>query len=348
MRLAPGGPVLVPSFDGARTVLTDPDRFVLPFDVSRRAVRRHGRSVPKDTTPLPADAVALGREVFARELARAAAGLGPESTEVDTLVLLREPVGRSTTAALLPDLDPVRRDGIADLVVAWVDALGPVISAQRPPGRWSRVRRTEQRSWRALLAGLRAAGVPGPAAVATALAAGVQVPIAAGSWCLTLLAADPDLQDRLRAEPGLVLPFVWEVLRLYPPTWLLARITASEVEVDGTRLPPYTPVVVSPVALGRLPRLVPGPDRGRSSLDRLDPDRWTGSDVRPGAWLAFGAGPHACPGRSLGLAQLTLLTSWATTTDLEATAPLQVDTDRGLSPRPSAVVVSAHAHPPGS
>jgi cytochrome P450 len=168
----------------------------------------------------------------------------------------------------------------------------------------------------------------------------VQVPVAAGAWCLTQLAAEPGLQDSLREAPELALPFVWEVLRLYPPTWLLPRVTTHEVTLGTTTLPAYTPVLVSPVALGRLPQLVPDPSRGFGELGVLDPLRWTKSDVRPGAWLPFGAGPHACPGRNLGLAQLTQLVGWVSEFELSTTRRSVPDTSRGLSPNPSEIRVS--------
>jgi cytochrome P450 len=104
-------------------------------------------------------------------------------------------------------------------------------------------------------------------------------------------------------------------------------------------IPPYAPVLVSPVALGRLPELVPGPESGCSSLDELDPERWSNGEHRPGAWLPFGAGPHACPGRNLGLAQLTHLASWSSAFELASPGPPAVDTSRGLSPAPSRISV---------
>ena len=96
---------------------------------------------------------------------------------------------------------------------------------------------------------------------------------------------------------------------------------------------------MSPVALGRLPELVPGPQSGCSPLDELDPERWSHEGTPPGAWLPFGAGPHACPGRNLGLAQLTHLVSWASDFELASPGPPAVDTSRGLSPSPSVIGV---------
>ena len=328
--------LLVANLDGAREVLTRDDDFTLPFDVARQSIRvpRDQGRTTKDFPPLSAAAAQHGREVFVAELDAV-----DVPSEPDALQVLRLPVARSTTASVVPDASLTDRDRIAELVLDWVDALAPIISADRPPARWSAARRTERGVRRALFAALRSAGVDDPAIVATALAAGVQVPIAAGAWCLVLLAHDATLQRRLREDPSLGTALVWEVLRLYPPTWLIARITTRAVEIGQAAVPAYRPVVVSPVALGRLPDLVPGPEHGLAALDRIDVDRWAGGTHRPGTWLPFGAGRHACPGRSLGLAQLVAVVGWAGGLDLEPTAPLGIDADRGLAPAPSAVRV---------
>jgi hypothetical protein len=320
----------------SRTVLTHPVDFELPYDVSRRRIRR-AEGPGKATPPLSPASVAVGRQTLVDELAAAEPSFG--GSGLDTLVFLRDPVARSTTAALVPEADLASRNEIAGLVLAWIDSLAPIIGAARSPRRWSRSRRGEQRALRTLVDTLTRLGCDDAAARATTLAAGIQVPIAAGAWCLTQLACRPDLRRRLRDDPGVALPYVWEILRLYPPTWVLPRISTRDYVLGGGSIPAYTAVLVSPVALGRLPELVPGPTSGCSPLDELDPERWIREDQRPGAWLPFGAGPHACPGRNLGLAQLTYLVSWARDFELSSPGPPAVDTSRGLSPSPSVIRV---------
>jgi hypothetical protein len=334
--LSTGGPTLVTTLADSRTVLTRPVDFELPFDVSRQRIRR-AEGPGKATPPLSPSAVAVGRQTLVDELAAAEPSFS--GSGLDTFVFLRDPIARSTTAALVPEADVASRNQVADLVLAWIDALGPIISAARSPRRWSRSRRTEQRALRTLLGALTRLGCDDAPARATTLAAGIQVPIAAGAWCLTQLACRPDLRRRVLEDPDFALPYVWEILRLYPPTWVLPRISTRESTVGGRRLPAYSAVLVSPVALGRLPSLVPGPVSGCSSLDVLDPARWSPEGQRPGAWLPFGAGPHACPGRNLGLAQLTHLVWWASGFELTSPGPPNVDTSRGLSPTPSRIDV---------
>jgi hypothetical protein len=336
VQLATGGATLVTTLGDARTVLTNADDFELPFDVSRQRFRRAERP-RKATPPLSPGAVAVGRQIFVSELAATEPSFAGHG--LDTLAFLRDPVARSTTAALVPEADIATRNQIAALVLAWIDALAPVISAARAPRRCSRVRRTEQRAHRTLIRSLANLGVHDPAGRAATLAAGVQVPIAAGAWCLTQLACRPDLRRRLHDDPDVALPYVWEILRLYPPTWVLPRVSTREYVLGGRPIPAYTPILVSPLALGRLPDLVPGPASGGSPLEELDPERWSQAEHRPGAWLPFGAGPHACPGRNLGLAQLTHLVSWSSAFELTSAGEPAVDTSRGLSPAPSRIDV---------
>lgn len=315
----------------AREVLTDPARFDFPSDVSRTGdltgSRGESRSGHTQFSPLAPSQVEIGRVTFAREWADVV--LEHEQTApdepYDAMVALRRPVARATTGAALPTLDTARRDEVADAVLGWIDALGPVIAARRPPGRWSRKRQAESAARHHLervLEGIEGVGRPGE--MATFLAAGVQVPIAAGAWLLALLADHPS---------GIVDPVdaAWETLRLTPPTWITARITVEPVDLGGTHIPSGSVVMVSPLLLGRSEDLVPGDPKGIASFD---PSRWRDELRRPGAWLPFGAGPHACPGRNLGFAQLVELARWGVDHELMLSERVFVDQSRGIAPRP--------------
>src|SRR6478672_1514522 len=197
------GPWLVTTPALARRVLTDHVRFDFPGDVSRSgdlsSSKGESRSGHVTFAPLTRDEVVRGTEVFEREWDLA-----------------------------LAEHDRRTRDLVADLTLAWIDSLAPVIAARRPPRRWSRVRRAEQAARYALddaLAAVPHLAAP-PPHVATVLAAGVQVPVAAGAWLLAWLAAHPAGQ----ADPAHV---VWETLRLTPPTWITARITTEPVDLAG-------------------------------------------------------------------------------------------------------------------
>lgn len=337
--LGPHGPWLTTTPGQARQVLTDVSRFDFPGDVTRsgdlsgsRGDTRSGHVVFQPVEPTQ---VARGVAVFAAEwdTALSAHARSTPDEAYDAMVLLRRPVARSTTAAVLPSLDLELRDLVADLVLGWIDALAPVIAARRPPRRWSRVRRAERDARVALeeaLAAIPDLGVP-PHVTATMLAAGIQVPIAAGAWLLAWLASHAtDGPDPVHV--------VWETLRLTPPTWITARVTTREVDLDGHRVPAGSVVLVSPLLLGRQPELVPG---APADVPGFDPRRWRDATQRPGAWLPFGAGPHACPGRHLGMAVLTNLAEWALTRDLSLSERVAIDQSRGLAPLPCRFTISA-------
>ncbi|WP_322920286.1 cytochrome P450 [Nocardioides renjunii] len=334
--LGPHGPWLATTPGLAKRVLTDPASFDFPGDVSRSGDlsgstgdTRSGHTV---FAPLAAEDVARGRAVFGDEWRAAllAHDRSEPATPYDAMALLRRPVARSTAAAVLPGLATPERDLVADLVLAWVDALGPVIAARRPPHRWSRARRAERVTRVALEDALDPVADRDRSAtqLATMLAAGTQVPVAAGAWLIAWLAQHPSEAPGETVDP---VHAVWETLRLTPPTWVTARITTADVDLDGQLVPQGRVVLVSPLLLGRSEELVPG-DGER--LADFDPARWTDPDRRPGAWLPFGAGPHACPGRTLGLAQLVHVAQWASAQEIALVEDVSVDQSRGILPSP--------------
>lgn len=341
--LGPSGPWLTTTPGQARQVLTDVTTFDFPGDVSRSgdlsASKGDTRSGHLTFAPVTPDQVARGLATFTREWAAALADhdrVAP-GRPYDAMALLRRPVARSTTAAVLVEAGDDQRALVGDLVLDWIDALAPVIAARRPPRRWSRVRRVERDARIALEDTLtRIPGLDGtPAQVATMLAAGIQVPIAAGAWLLAWIGDHPT---------GVVEPVqaVWETLRLTPPTWITARITTREVDLDGQVVPAGAVVLVSPLLLGRLPDLVPGDPAGISGFD---PHRWADGAQRPGAWLPFGAGPHACPGRALGMAVLVELARWTTGREITLSEHVGIDQSRGIAPLPCHFTITARREP---
>ena len=339
VRLGAKGPWLASTPAVARQVLMDPVRFDFPGDVSRSGdlsgstgETRSGHTVFAPLTPAQ---VAVGSTIFDLEWARVVAEHDrvAHGTPYDAMLALRLPVARSTAAAVLPSVEEESRNAIGDLTLTWIDALGPVIAARRPPARWSRKRRNEQIARVALEDALDALPDHGRSATqaATMLAAGIQVPIAAGSFLLAWIA-----QHSTRAVDPL--NAVWETIRLTPPTWITPRITAEDVEIDGQVIPAGRVILVSPLLLGRFPDLVPGEP---AELDRFSPQRWEGTRRRPGAWLPFGAGPHACPGRTLGLAQLVSLATWALSREITLSERAGIDQSRGIFPAPCRFTVSA-------
>ncbi|NRQ40221.1 cytochrome P450 [Nonomuraea sp. NN258] len=103
---------------------------------------------------------------------------------------------------------------------------------------------------------------------------------------LTLL-RHPDLLERVRAEPGLIVPAVEELLRYEPPVQMVSsRIALDDVEVAGTTIPAGSPIVLALAAGSRDPSHVTDPDR-------FDPCRARNEH------LGFGGGVHYCFGAPL-------------------------------------------------
>src|SRR5205823_338264 len=103
---------------------------------------------------------------------------------------------------------------------------------------------------------------------------------------LLALDAHPEVVQRLRDDPGLLLPAVEEVLRWDNPVPVVARNVFEPVVVDGCRMEPGDRVVV---VLGA---------GNRDSRRFEDPDRFLID--RPGNIpLSFGWGVHRCLGAHL-------------------------------------------------
>ncbi|WET81329.1 cytochrome P450 [Amycolatopsis sp. QT-25] len=148
----------------------------------------------------------------------------------------------------------------------------------------------------------------------TLLLAGHETTASTLGWAFHLLDDHPGVAAKLRAEADAVLgdqlpthddlhrlPYtarvVEEVMRLYPPVWLLPRVAQADDEIGGYHIPAGSNVVVVPFTLHRHPAFWPEPEK--FDPDRFDPDRPSG---RPRyAYIPFGAGPRFCIGNSLGV-----------------------------------------------
>jgi cytochrome P450 len=96
----------------------------------------------------------------------------------------------------------------------------------------------------------------------------------------------PDELARLRAEPALVPSAVEETLRYDPPVQGLPRMTTTDVEMGGEKIPKGARVMLMIGAANRDPERWPDPDRFDVARDT------TGH-------LGFGFGIHFCLGSHL-------------------------------------------------
>jgi cytochrome P450 len=108
------------------------------------------------------------------------------------------------------------------------------------------------------------------------------------------LASDPGLQERLRADTGLIPAAVEEYLRLLTPYRGFARTPTRDVEIGGRVLRKDEPVALVYASANRDESVFPEPDR--FVLDRPN----------IGRHLAFGAGPHRCAGAPLATLMLRI------------------------------------------
>jgi cytochrome P450 len=101
---------------------------------------------------------------------------------------------------------------------------------------------------------------------------------------MMLLAQDPELADRLRADPSRLPYFIEESLRLESPIQGLFRMATRDTEVGGTHIP----------AGSRVQVMYGSGNRDEALVER--PDEMDLARRSPSAHLAFGRGIHSCLG----------------------------------------------------
>ena len=105
--------------------------------------------------------------------------------------------------------------------------------------------------------------------------------------CLHRLAISPGLHARLRSDPTRIPPFVEEVLRHDSPVQVLGRAVLADTQISGCPMRRGDKVVFGIASANRDERAFEKPEEFR--IDR----------ARPREHLAFGTGPHICPGAAL-------------------------------------------------
>jgi cytochrome P450 len=104
---------------------------------------------------------------------------------------------------------------------------------------------------------------------------------------LHTIASDPDLYATLRADRSLIPMAVEESLRMDSPIQHLFRDCRRDVELDGEELHAGEKVVFG----------VSSANRDLTRFD--DPDTFRLDRANPRGHIAFGGGPHVCPGANL-------------------------------------------------
>ena len=156
----------------------------------------------------------------------------------------------------------------------------------------------------------------------TLLIAGYETVASALIWTFYLLGRHAPVREAVQAEVDAVLggrlptaadvPALTytravfdEVLRLYPPAWLITRRALAADQIGELQVPAGALVIMSPYAVHRHAAFWPDPEAfcPRRFLPQQDsrPERF--------AYIPFGGGPRLCIGDTLALFEATLITA---------------------------------------
>jgi cytochrome P450 len=184
------------------------------------------------------------------------------------------------------------------------------------------------------------------------LVAGHTTTASALAWTWCLLSEHPEVRERLEQECYAVFGgatpsvemlgrldytrrVIEEVLRLYPPTWLTARMPVADDTVAGYTIPADAIVLLSPYVTHRDPGVWEAPEA-------FDPERFTRAHAatRPAfAYFPFGGGPRHCIGSTLATTEMQLVVAAvAQRYRLTLTPGVSVVPTAGLTLRPSPAV----------
>ena len=192
-------------------------------------------------------------------------------------------------AATFDVLGPLNRRG---LIASRVSA-GLLLHSLRirpgrvAPGRWAA----------AVLSGEESSGLSAREARALVIdlvAPALDTTILASTHLLLMLARDPEIWDRIAADPDLVAAAVVENVRLASPIRGFTRVVARDHEIGGVRLPAGARVAVLFGAANLDGSRFPDPER--FDLDRPDPSH-----------VGWGNGPHTCVGIHLAKLEMAAL-----------------------------------------
>jgi cytochrome P450 len=154
----------------------------------------------------------------------------------------------------------------------------------------------------------------------TLFLAGHETTANALSWTWHLLSKHPEAESKLHAELDTVLngrpPSVAdlphlaytrmvlsEALRLYPPAWVMTRLSVEPFEASGYSLPAGSPILASQWVNHHQARFFPQPFEFR-------PERWTPeaeAKLPKFAYFPFGGGPRVCIGEGFAWMEGVLL-----------------------------------------
>ena len=149
--------------------------------------------------------------------------------------------------------------------------------------------------------------------IVTFIVAGHETVASALSWSWALLAANLDLQEELAREAReaakdsdldverlpRIRAFYEEVLRLYPPAWLITRKALAADVIDGVEIPAGALIILSPALVHKHPAVWDQPEQ-------FMPQRFLSKYPRE-SFIPFGAGLRQCIGKDFAYVEGVLL-----------------------------------------
>lgn len=127
--------------------------------------------------------------------------------------------------------------------------------------------------------------------IVTFIVAGHETVASAMTWAWYLLGQAPDEVQAIRSDQQRATHIFDEVLRLYPPAWIITRRALADLVIDGYVIPKDSLIIVSPWLVHRHPSIWQSPEV-------FDPDRFR-SGVPIVGYLPFGTGSRICIGREM-------------------------------------------------
>lgn len=277
-----------------------------------------------ETRDVQHDMMALTLDVAVRTLFGAT--LPGEASRVGRAMtfLMRHQLGRFRSPIRLPENWPTPRNRRATREVEFLDSLVyRIIEEKKKQG--SRARNGDLLSM--LMASMDDDGTQMTPKqlrdeTMTLFLAGHETTALTLAWTWYLLSQNTAAESRLHEELGAVLggraasapdlarlPYlnavVSEVLRLYPPAYLLARTSIASCMIGGYEIPAGTTILTSPWLMHRDARYFDDPHAFR-------PERWLDGlteRLPPGVYLPFGDGPRRCIGQGFALLEAALVTA---------------------------------------
>ncbi len=145
----------------------------------------------------------------------------------------------------------------------------------------------------------------------TLFIAGHETTANAITWTFYLLAQYPEVEAKLHTELAGVLAgrcptaedvpalkytrmVFAEAMRLYPPAWIMGRMTVAADEIGGYHIPAGSTVIMSQWAMHRHPAYWDEPQR--FNPERFDPEASSAKQRPRYAYFPFGGGPRLCIG----------------------------------------------------